>query len=91
MKGAGNLLLSAGIFFCGIPYSNFESLSKLINFKCIGKGTYYNLPERCVFPAVKTTWKEKQAEVFSGLKLKESAVVLAGDGRCDYPGHCAKY
>ena len=36
-------------------------------------------------------WKEQQAEVFSGLKLKESAVVLAGDGRCDSPGHCAKY
>ena len=36
-------------------------------------------------------WKEQQAEVFSGLKLKESAVVLAGDGRCDSLGHCAKY
>ena len=40
---------------------------------------------------MKTAWKEQQAEVFSGLKLKESAVVLAGDGRCDSPGHCAKY
>ena len=91
IKGAGNLLLSAGIFFCGIPFSKFESLSKLINFKCIGKGTYYNLRERYVFPVVKTMWKEQQAEVCSGLKLKESAVVLAGDGRCDSPGHCAKY
>ena len=37
-----------------------------------------------------TTWEEQQAEVFSGLKLKESAAVLTGDARCDSPGHCAK-
>ena len=39
---------------------------------------------------MKTTWEEQQAEVFSGLKLKESAAVLAGDARCDSLGHCAK-
>ena len=39
---------------------------------------------------MKTTWEEQQAEVFSGLKLKESAAVLTGDARCDSPGHCAK-
>ncbi|KAK2564383.1 hypothetical protein P5673_011809, partial [Acropora cervicornis] len=82
IKGAGNLNF--------LVFSKFESLSKLINFKCIGKGTYYNLRERYVFPVVKTTWEEQQAEVFSGLKLKESAAVLAGDARCDSLGHCAK-
>ena len=90
-KGAGNLLLSAGIFYCGIPFSKFESLSRLINLKCIGKGTYYKLRERYVFPVVKRTWEEQQAEIFSDLKTKETRVVLAGDGRCDSPGHCAKY
>ena len=48
IKGAGNLLLSAGIFFCGIPFSKFESFSRLINLKCIGKRTYYNLREKCL-------------------------------------------
>ena len=64
---------------------------KLINFKCIVKGTYHNFREKYVFPVLKTTWTEQQAEVFSDLKLKESGVVLAGDGRCNSPGHCAKY
>ena len=91
IKGAGNLLLSAGIFFCGIPFSKFESFSRLINLKCIGKGTYYNLREKYVFPVVTTTWKEQQAEVFADLKSRETGAVLAGDGRCDSPGHCAKY
>ena len=39
---------------------------------------------------MKRTWEE-QAEIFSDLKTKETRVVLAGDGRCDSPGHCAKY
>ena len=38
-----------------------------------------------------TTWKEQQAEVFADLKSRKTGAVLAGDGRCDSPGHCAKY
>lgn len=91
IKGAGNLLITAGIFFCGIPFSKFEALSKLINLKCIGKGTYFNIREHYVFPVVKTTWEQQQLEIFSELKAREGGVVLAGDGRCDSPGHCAKY
>ena len=35
IKGAGHLLITDGIFFCGIPFSKFEALSKLINLKSI--------------------------------------------------------
>lgn len=41
IKGAGNLLFTAGIFFCDIPFSKFAALSKLINLKFIGKGTIF--------------------------------------------------
>ena len=91
IKGAGNLLVSAGIFFFGIPFSKFQSFSRLINLKCIGQGTYYNLREKYVFPVVTTTWKEQQAEIFADLKSRQTEAVLAGDGRCDSPGHCPKY
>ena len=47
--------------------------------------------EQYVFPVVKSTWEEEQAKVFSALKSRESGAVLAGDGRCDSPGHCGKY
>ena len=47
--------------------------------------------EKDVFPVVETTWKEQQLEVFFDLKCEKSGVVLAGDGRCDSPGHCAEY
>ena len=77
IKGAGNLLFTAGIFFLGIPFAKFESFSSLINLKFIGKGTYYNLREQYVFPVVKSTWEEDQAKVFSALKSRESGAVLA--------------
>ena len=35
IKGAGNLLLTAGIFFSGIPFSKLVPLSNLINLKSI--------------------------------------------------------
>ena len=40
---------------------------------------------------MRSAWKNQQAEVFADFKSRESGVVLAGDGRCDSPGHCAKY
>ena len=86
-----NLLITAGIFFCGIPFSKFEALPKLINLKSIAKGTYFNIREHYVFPVVKTTWKQQQQQIFSELKARQVGAVLAGDGRCDSPGHWAKY
>lgn len=91
MKGAGNLLITAWIFFCGIPFSKFEAPSRLINLKCIAKATYFNIGEHCVIQVVKMTWKQQQQEIFSELKARQGGAVLAGDGRCDSPGHCAKY
>ena len=37
IKGAGNLLFTAGIYFSGIPFAKFESFSKLINLKFFWK------------------------------------------------------
>lgn len=40
---------------------------------------------------MKSAWGDQQEKVFSHLKSKETGTVLAGDGRCNSPGHCAKY
>ena len=78
-------------FFSGIPFAKFESFAKLTNLKFRGKGTFFNLREKYIFPVVRSAWKNQQAEVLADLKSRESGVVLAGDGRYDSPGHCAKY
>ena len=40
---------------------------------------------------VRSAWQNQPAAVFADLKLRDSRVVLAGDGRYDSQGHCAKY
>jgi len=90
-KGAGNLLLSAAIFFSGIHFAKFERFSANANLKTISEDTYTNLRKKYVFPVVKNTWEQEQSTVFEDLKSRDVGIALAGDGRCDSPGHCAKY
>ena len=51
----------------------------------------FKLREQFLFPVLKSTWEEEQKTVLNQLKARESGAVLAGDGRCDSPGHSAKY
>lgn len=90
-KGAGNLLIAAAIFFSGIHFAKFEQFSANANLKTISEDTYTNLRKNYVFPVVKSTWEEEQDVIFEELKSRDAQIALAGDGRCDSPGHCAKY
>ena len=91
IKGEGNLALSAGIFFSGIQFSKFQQFSSANNLKSIGEDCYYNLREKHVFPVIDTRWEREQSRVINTLKDRVEPVTLAGDGRCDSPGHSAKY
>lgn len=89
-KGAGNLLLTASVFFSGIHFAKFERFCSNLNLKTISEDTYTSLREKHVFPIVKKTWINEQKAVLSEMKSKEK-VVICGDSRCDSPGHLAKY
>ena len=91
VKGEGNLALSAGLFFSGIQFAKFQQFASAINLKSIGEDCYYTLREKYVFPVIDTHWKTEQNRVFNTLKERVEQVTLAGDGRCDSPGHSAKY
>ncbi len=88
-KGVGNLLLAASVFFSGIHFAKFERFCKNMNLKTISEDTYTTLRKKYVFPVIEKTWAKEQNAVLSSMKSRE--VVLCGDGRCDSPGHCAKY
>lgn len=86
----GNLLLAASVFFSGIHFAEFERFCKNMNLKTISEDTYVTLRKKYVFPVLEKTWAKEQNSVLSSMKSREK-VVLYGDGRCDSPGHCAKY
>ena len=91
VKGEGNLALSAGLFFSGIQFAKFQQFASAINLKSIGADCYYTLREKYVFPVIDSYWQTEQNRVFNSLKDRGEPVILAGDGRCDSPGHSAKY
>ena len=90
-KGAGNLLLATSIFFSGIGFSKFDRFCSNMNLKTICEDTYMTLRKKFVFPVVEKTWLTEQSAVVATLKSQEELVELCGDGRCDSPGHSAKY
>ena len=91
VKGEGNLALSAGLFFSGIQFAKFQQFSTAINLKPIGENCYYTLRDKYVFPVIDTHWEKEQTRLINTLKDWVEPVTLAGDGRCDSPGHSAKY
>ena len=63
-------------------------ICQLFQAPCISIRTY-NLMQRCyLVPAVNSIWRTEQ---LVHLRAVTTAVKLGGDGRCDSPGHSAKY
>ena len=90
-KGEGNLLLAASVFFSGIHFAKFKRFCNNMNLQTICEDTYTRLRKTFVFPVVEKTWAKEQSAVLTDMKSREEEVVLCGDGRCDSPGHSAKY
>ena len=87
---AGNLLITAAIVFSGTTYKHSADFAKHLNLQFISSSYYYKIQRNIIFPVVQKAWRKNQAEVVKQLKQTKS-VDLCGDGRCDSPGHSAKY
>ena len=87
---AGNLLITVAIVFSGNTYKHSADFAKHLNLQFISSSYYYKIQRNIIFPVVQKAWRKNQAEVVKQLKQTKS-VDLCGDGRCDSPGHSAKY
>ena len=86
---AGNLLLSAAILFSGSTYTKVATLSEILKLKIFSEKTFHNIQDEYLFPVINEFWEQEQISLFH--TLKEKQLWLSGDGRCDSPGHNAKY
>ena len=84
VKGLGNLFLGASIVFSGLPFATFERFSWLTNLKFILDSIFDRIRRDFIGPVIRKMWRKDT------LKQMEE-VILVGDGRCDSPGHSAKY
>ncbi len=86
----GNLLIPAAILLSGNTYKHIQQFSKLLNMQIVSSTSYYKTQKKCLLPVIDNKWKSCQKEIINELK-KEDHVDICGDGRCDSPGHSAKY
>ena len=64
---------------------------KFMNVACVSKSSFYRHARSYINPIIIKLWKEDQEQLLDSLSDTESGLVLAGDGRCDSPGYCAKF
>lgn len=86
-----NIQLSASILFSGSSPAKVLRILKLMNVAAISRSTYETHQTKYLQPTIMTHWTAQQYGLFDTLRTLEDGLILGGDGRCDSPGHCAKY
>ncbi|KAL8591976.1 hypothetical protein ACOMHN_020454 [Nucella lapillus] len=84
-----NLVLAAAAFFTACSPTRLLDVFRYSNIACFSMRTYSNIQGAYLVPAVRNVWQKCQDHLF--LARRGRTLKLAGDGRCDSPGHCAKY
>ena len=85
-----NLMSAASIVTTGCTYSRFFSVANAMNLQLFSQPTYDKLQKEFFFPCIQEAWIREEENVREELK-KEESIIVSGDGRCDSPGHTAKY
>jgi len=86
---AGNMLLSSAILLSGSTYTKMASFAEILNLQFLGEKSFYKIQDAYLFPVINDFWIREQNMLLEEMGEKE--IWLSGDGRCDSPGHNAKY
>ena len=86
---AGNLLMSSAILLSGATYTKIATLAEILGLCFFSEKTFCSIQDSYLFPVINEVWEKEQDTVFNDLEGKD--LWLSGDGRCDSPGHNAKY
>ena len=85
----GNLICAGGILFTGNHFSRASALMSACNIRFFKKGNFNLIQRKYLWPVVNNGYLTQQNEILRS--FRGQPLVLAGDGRCDSPGHNAKY
>ena len=86
---AGNLLMSSAILLSGATFTKIATLAEILGLCFFSEKTFCSIQDSYLFPVINEVWEREQDTVFNDLEGKD--LWLSGDGRCDSPGHSAKY
>ena len=89
-KPLGNLLMASSILFTGNTFAAISRFASCFNLQFFSESVYYSTQQKYLIPVVNEAWEAESRRQIERLNGK-AVVNLDGDGRCDSPGHCAKY
>ena len=79
-------------FRLAVTIAKVLRMFEFVGVKVISSPTYYRHVDMYIQPTVHMFWERHQKELISTfIQTNNSGLIIAGDGRCDNPGHCAKY
>ncbi|XP_060084262.1 uncharacterized protein LOC132563537 [Ylistrum balloti] len=87
----GNLKLSCGILFSGSLPAKTLRIFDFMNCPAISKETFIKHQRNYLQPAIVDLWKERQRMYLEEIQRNNRPICIGGDGRCDTPGHSAKF
>ena len=86
----GNIVLAASILFSANTFSKIKKYFELACIPFILHTSYYNLQKDYLFGVANEAWVNEEKEVVSKISQPHPCL-FSGVGRCDSPGHNAKY
>lgn len=88
---AGNILLSASIFFNGASFVKMNQVLNSLQMQTVSVRTHYNHMTSYLQPTIFSFWKDQQSGMLQNHHAQGGQLALGGDMRAATPGHCAKY
>jgi hypothetical protein len=88
---AGNLHLTAAIYFTGVSFVKIEQVLTALRLQSLSSSTFYSHARKYLQPTIFSMWSDRQSALFKNMRDKKGSIVIGGDMRADSPGHCAKY
>ena len=89
-KYLGNIITAASVVFSGGAFDQFKSIANILKLQLISSSTFYELQRKCVYPSIIKVYKDYRNKIIENCK-ESHFIEISGDGRCDSPGHSAKY
>ena len=86
----GNLLFAAAILVSGNTYAKISAFASMLKLAILSKAQFNKIQKRNVLPVIEECWEKEKKKAQDEVRAIDS-LVLSGDGRCDSPGHTAKY
>ncbi|XP_015759354.1 PREDICTED: uncharacterized protein LOC107338632 [Acropora digitifera] len=88
---AGNFLLCLAILLAGGSASKVFRIFSHMGLGCLCMNTFFRYQRNKLFPTILLYWEKYQQNLLEKVKAIEDGITIAGDGRHDSMGHCAKY